>query len=384
MGQNPASGWAGLNQNLNGGMDAISQHLQQQKAQQDAIKMLILKAQLDQQGAIAQEQAKADITRKSQQQQQQDFMDMLLKGAGQPEKMQQSSTPMPLPMGGGQPMSPMAQNQSMGVNQGVSRGLNMSPVGQAQPQQTGIMDNANKMIASKFGSGYEMNPNSISTGKMDIQKNPDMGIKSSREERLVRQQQFSNTTKLRQEFINRPEVKDYTTISPNIRAMDSLLKNGLSGNVKDLVALDQGLITMFNKLTDPQSVVRESEYARTPSNLPFINRFSGAFQKLAAGGAGMTNDDRKSLVQGAKIIANERGAQFQKALDEYKGVAADYGLDESLITRDMPSFKEWDTGKEDVGSQQGQAQGISEGQTATNPQTRQKIIFKGGQWQPAQ
>lgn len=175
-------------------------------------------------------------------------------------------------------------------------------------------------------------------------------LAGQRQERLLKQQNFSNSTKLRQEFINRPEVKDYITVAPNIRAMDSLLNNALKGDIKNAVGLDQGLITMFNKLTDPQSVVRESEYARTPSNLPFVNQFNGALQKIASGGAGMTNDDRKALLQGAKIIANERGKQYQSAMDQYKGTAADYGLDERLITRDMPNFKEWDTKIDSVGS----------------------------------
>lgn len=184
-------------------------------------------------------------------------------------------------------------------------------------------------------------------------------LKIQRENRLINQQQFSNSTKLRQEFINRPEVKDYMTVSPNIEAMDSLLSKSLSGDIQNASALDQGLITMYNKLTDPQSVVRESEYARTPENIPFVNRFKGAIQKINEGGAGLTNDDRKALVQGAKIIANERGNQYQKTLGEYKGTAAEYGLDEKLITRDMPDFKPYDTKIESVGKKNDKSSSIN-------------------------
>ncbi len=212
----------------------------------------------------------------------------------------------------------------------------------AKNQQTDILKQA-------LDGTSGLKTKSVNIGGVTLEDPTLSDLKTQREDRLIKQQQFSNSTKLRQEFINRPEVKDYMTVSPNIKAMDSLLNKGLSGDIKNMVALDQGLITMFNKLTDPQSVVRESEYARTPSNLPIVNQFQGAFQKLQAGGAGMTNDDRKALVQGAKIIANERGGQFQKTLDEYKGTAADYGLDEKLITRDMPSFTEFKTGANDIG-----------------------------------
>ena len=64
-------------------------------------------------------------------------------------------------------------------------------------------------------------------------------------------------------------------------------------------------------MTDPTSVVRESEYARTPENVPIINRMFGAIDKLKSGGAGLTNADREALVIGAKIVANERGKRFK-------------------------------------------------------------------------
>jgi len=117
--------------------------------------------------------------------------------------------------------------------------------------------------------------------------------------------------------------------------MDALLKKALSGDVQNKVALDQGLITMYNKLTDPNSVVRESEYARTPENLPVINRIQGALQKVEKGGAGLTNKDREALVLGAKIIADERGKTYNSTLQEYQDLAGGYNLDPKLTLRGM-------------------------------------------------
>lgn len=147
-----------------------------------------------------------------------------------------------------------------------------------------------------------------------------------------KQEMFRNSTQTRTEFINRPEVKEYTTINTQVKSMDALLKNALSGDMNNVVALDQALITMYNKLTDPQSVVRESEYARTPQNLPIVNRISGAIEKLKKGGAGLTNDDRQALVQGAKVIAEERGKTFNTTLERYNNLANKYGIDPELIT----------------------------------------------------
>lgn len=165
-------------------------------------------------------------------------------------------------------------------------------------------------------------------------------FKAKREERIARQSELNNATRLRTEFINRPEVKDFVTVNTNVNAMDSLLNMALAEKTKEnYVAIDQGLITMYNKLTDPQSVVRESEYARTPENLPIVNRIQGAIGKIKAGGAGLTDEDRKALVEGAKIILKERASPYNSALVEYTDLASQYGLDSSMVTRGMQPYQ---------------------------------------------
>lgn len=167
-------------------------------------------------------------------------------------------------------------------------------------------------------------------------------------------------SKLRQEFINRPEVKEFVTVATNVRSMDSMLNSAIKGNVNNRVALDQALITMYNKLTDPNSVVRESEYARTPENLPLFNRFGGALDKLQKGGAGLTNQDRQTLVWGAKIIANERGKTFNTTYEDYNMLAREYGIKPDLVLRGMDKFTEYSS----------DTQGINQGQPQQQTQGR--------------
>lgn len=165
-------------------------------------------------------------------------------------------------------------------------------------------------------------------------------FKQVRENRIARQSELNNATKLRTEFIKRPEVEDFITVNTNVKAMEGLLNKALSvPDKQNMVAIDQGIITMYNKLTDPQSVVRESEYARTPENLPTVNRIVGAIQKVQAGGAGLTNDDRKALVEGAKIILKERGGQYNTTLQEYNDLSIQYGLDPSMVNRGMKPYE---------------------------------------------
>ena len=154
---------------------------------------------------------------------------------------------------------------------------------------------------------------------------------------------FQTANQLRKEFIDRPEVKEFVTVNTQVKSMDALLKSALSGNMKNQAALDQGLITMYNKLTDPNSVVRESEYARTPENLPTINRIIGAIQKVKEGGAGLTNEDRQALVLGARIIGNERGKEFRRSKESYTSLSGKYGIDPSLVVGTLPDFSGYAT-----------------------------------------
>lgn len=132
-------------------------------------------------------------------------------------------------------------------------------------------------------------------------------------------------TSLRKEFETLPEVKNYTEMTRQYEIMDSALKE--SKTSKNLTAIDQALITIWNKMTDPISVVRESEFERTPQNAPLINRFTGAFEKLKKGGAGLTDSDREALVfmAGKFKAASER--KYKSRLSEYRGYLTNYGLD---------------------------------------------------------
>lgn len=163
----------------------------------------------------------------------------------------------------------------------------------------------------------------------------------SKEEKTLKNQDLSRATQLRKEFIDRPEVKEFVSIRNKVASMDSLLQNALQNDKASRLSLDQGLITLYNKITDPNSVVRESEYERTPQNLSLANRFSGAVEKLKKGGAGITNEDRKSLVWGGKIIANAQGKMFNEKIDQYSKIATDYGVDPGLVTSGITPHKDY-------------------------------------------
>ena len=131
--------------------------------------------------------------------------------------------------------------------------------------------------------------------------------------------QFNQESSLRKEFGSKPIVKDYSDIkSKYLVAKQAYNRAVTTGNAS---AADQALITMFNKITDPQSVVRESEYARTPQNIAVVNRAKGAFEKLSTGGSGITNADRKAILDMAELAYRSYEGLYNQEKKRYTDIA---------------------------------------------------------------
>lgn len=245
-----------------------------------------------------------------------------------------------MPGGSGPVARPIPEGEAL--NQFRAEGM---PIEKARPEFMTMMgEDERKLFQEKFQPkdiSYQKAEYTDANGRTRSGRfNPRTGnIEKRSDDPLAPQSSRSDLgMNLRNEFINRPEVKEFQTVGTNVKTMDSLLRSALSGNMQNKLALDQSLITMYNKLTDPNSVVRESEYARTPENIPVMNRISGAIQKVQAGGAGLTDEDRKALVIGAKIIANERGGTYSRTRQGYVDLANRGGVDPFFVTATMPEF----------------------------------------------
>jgi hypothetical protein len=280
----------------------------------------------------------------------------------------------------GQPMqAPQQQQLTPGAFAGMKEGILGMPssaYGQDYQGQEGreTAYYAGKLIPDIIRSKLGIN----TTGEEARQQQTIETSKRSvdREGRKIENQDLARANQLRKEFIDRPEIKDYMLIKNKAGTMDALLNDALSGNQENKVALDQGLITLFNKITDPTSVVRESEYARTPANLPIVNRFNGAFAKLQTGGAGLTDDDRKALVWGAKIMANQAGTMFNERASQYSDIAMSYGVDPQLVIAGVGEYKPYS--KQPEYSQQLQDNQIQAGWTQDKEVRYQELLKKRG------
>ena len=140
---------------------------------------------------------------------------------------------------------------------------------------------------------------------------------------------------LRKEFEDLKPVKDYRDLVSKFGVMKEAYDESLT--TKNFVATDQAIITLFNKMTDPQSVVRESEYARTPSDLALMNRLKGKIEKLVQGGPGLTQEDRKALLTMGNKFFDTYTDIYKNEVQRFRGYAGMAGLDPDYVVEKYKS-----------------------------------------------
>ena len=145
----------------------------------------------------------------------------------------------------------------------------------------------------------------------------------------------AKATTLRTEFNTSPVTKNYQTIQFSQRTMEKARAEADKGN---RVAADQALGVMFQKMLDPTSVVRESEYARTPEGVAFFNRMEAILPKLASGGLQLTNDDRDALLTMATRALESAGEQFNEHYERYGTLADIHGVPRNMVFGNMQPF----------------------------------------------
>ena len=89
----------------------------------------------------------------------------------------------------------------------------------------------------------------------------------------------------------------------------NLMETGLQRFDADRLGGAQAILVTFQKILDPTSVVRESEYARTPQGLSMLSRMEGYADRLTKGGAGVPKADLAEMVETARqFLADQRAA----------------------------------------------------------------------------
>lgn len=132
-----------------------------------------------------------------------------------------------------------------------------------------------------------------------------------------------NSTSIRKEFDQLPEVKNYKQALPAYQAIEDAAKRNSTQS-------DINIVYGLAKLYDPNSVVREGEYA-TVANSPNIpERLKGQMQYLAGGGR-LTEETKKQILQEARGRFGTFENQYSTARTNYTDIAKRSNADPSLV-----------------------------------------------------
>jgi len=107
-----------------------------------------------------------------------------------------------------------------------------------------------------------------------------------------------------------------------------------SGESTDKGAVSQAVLVTFQKILDPNSVVRESEYARSAEGLGLLNRLSGMAEKISVGGAGVPDAVLQEYVNTAKLFHDRAVASMEREKKRVLQEATHYRLPVDLIVGD--------------------------------------------------
>jgi len=145
---------------------------------------------------------------------------------------------------------------------------------------------------------------------------------------LTPYQQFTTTQSLAKDVQKRTEnAREMARQAKLITdSYNNILKKG------DRSLNTQAIITSFNKILDPTSVVRESEYDRTAQGQALIEQLRGKVDQIASGGAGVTEQTLKEASDIAKTYLESSQDSINAENQRARAMAEQFGLQGDFVT----------------------------------------------------
>lgn len=129
--------------------------------------------------------------------------------------------------------------------------------------------------------------------------------------------------------------RQWTNATKNVselRRQFSLMENGLQRFDADPNGASQAVLVTFQKILDPESVVRESEYARSPQGLSALQRMQGWAERMSKGGAGVPREQLAEMVETARQFVASAEKDAPVAVRRRLGAVADrYQIPHELV-----------------------------------------------------
>lgn len=169
--------------------------------------------------------------------------------------------------------------------------------------------------------------------------NPDYEKYKQGQELQSRPEMLERAASLRDEFNKSGVYKQFQEIERASMGLEEAYKLATAQDIESRIASDQALGVMFQKMLDPDSVVRESEYARTPEGAALLNRIAAIGPQLVKGGLRLGDQDRLALIEMTRKLYESAGGQFNKHYDRYSNLAQQYAVEPDLIFGGMKRFE---------------------------------------------
>lgn len=154
---------------------------------------------------------------------------------------------------------------------------------------------------------------------------------------LTPYQQFTTTQAIAKDTQKRTEnAREMARQAKLIQdSYNSILKGG------DRSLNTQAIITSFNKILDPTSVVRESEYDRTAQGQALVEQLRGKYDQIIAGGAGVTEATLKEASDIAKQYLQSSQQSINIENERARAMARQFGLNEDFVGSTGTTQSQW-------------------------------------------
>lgn len=131
-----------------------------------------------------------------------------------------------------------------------------------------------------------------------------------------------------QDFAESDTVKVYREV---VKQADNARIGLDRSKAGDRVTGDQMILVSLQRLLDPNSVVRTSEYARTAEGVALIDILKVWEEKILAGGAGVPIENLEDAVISIERMEKGYEDSYKSAYDRLDKIGDKYGLDKSLL-----------------------------------------------------
>lgn len=132
-----------------------------------------------------------------------------------------------------------------------------------------------------------------------------------------------DTRDLRKEISGRKEIAKYRMAAAELASLKELAKDG-SG------ASDMAIVFSFMRSLDPESAVREAEYANAAATGTPTERMMGLVSKYWTGGP-LSGGQKQAFVRAAESAQSGHKAAYESAVKTYKHVAKKRGYDQAEL-----------------------------------------------------